>query len=128
MAKSRKAGEATNNFFQPLLDMDDVYSKAIRDTAPKEPAPGDNGLGDFFHGARTSAAHIMGVKRDGGFFDPGDERYNETVDNIAKGTAIASRYVLPAAGVTAAGLGIYDLTVGFGGAADQPEQQQLTLQ
>ena len=37
------------------------------------------------------------------------------------------KYVLPAAGVTLAGKGLYDLATQFGGAADQPEPNQLSL-
>lgn len=37
------------------------------------------------------------------------------------------RYGLPAAGVTLAGKGLYDLTVAFGGGADYQEQGQLPL-
>ena len=50
----------------------------------------------------------------------------------ATGAGIAAvnagyRYGLPAAGVTLAGKGLYDLTTQFGNAADYPEEQQLTL-
>lgn len=40
---------------------------------------------------------------------------------------MASRYLLPAGGVTLAGKGLYDLATQFGNAADYPEQQTLTL-
>ena len=125
---SKQGKEEGGNPFQFMLDFDDMYSKALRDSAP-DPAskPNDGGLGDAWYEARTMAAHVPGVDRKGGFFDPDDERYNKTVDDIAKGTAIASRYVLPAAGLTLAGVGLYDLTTKFGNAADYPEQQQLTL-
>jgi len=105
---------------QKLGEFDDMYSKAIRDTAPSNP----QGNWDNF---RTGAAHVMGVDRNGGFFDPADERYNKTVDNVAKGAAVASRYVLPAGGVTAAGMALYELTNQFGGAADRPEPGQLGM-
>ena len=116
MAKRRKAGDT--NFFQPLLDFDDAYSKAIRKTAPKK--PGDSPIDAM----RAYAAGFMGVRRD--YEQP---KGKETFAYPAvKAAQIGSRYVLPAAGVTLAGKGIYDLTVGFGGPADQPEPQQLTLQ
>ena len=38
---------------------------------------------------------------------------------------IAVRYGLPAAGLTLAGKGLYDLTIAFGGGADYQEQGQL---
>lgn len=40
---------------------------------------------------------------------------------------VASRYALPAGGITLAGAGLIDLAGKFGGAADYPEEQQLTL-
>ena len=40
---------------------------------------------------------------------------------------VAARYALPAGGVTLAGAGLIDLASKFGGAADYPEEQQLTL-
>ena len=40
---------------------------------------------------------------------------------------VGVRYGLPAAGVTLAGKGLYDLTVAFGGGADQQERGQLPL-
>ena len=43
------------------------------------------------------------------------------------GMNVASRYALPAGGVTLAGKGLYDLTVQFGGLADQPEPNQLSM-
>ena len=42
-------------------------------------------------------------------------------------TNLGYRYGLPAAGVTLAGKAIIDLTSAFGGAADQPEPNTLTL-
>jgi hypothetical protein len=44
------------------------------------------------------------------------------------GANVASRYALPAGGITLAGAGILDLTAQFGSSADMPEQQSLTLQ
>ncbi len=40
---------------------------------------------------------------------------------------VASRYLLPAGGVTLAGKGLYDLTTQFGGKADQPEENTLSI-
>lgn len=42
-------------------------------------------------------------------------------------TNIGYRYGLPAAGVTLAGKGLYDMTAAFGNEADYPEQGQLPL-
>ena len=43
------------------------------------------------------------------------------------GMNVASRYALPAGGITLAGKALYDLTVEFGGLADQPEPNQLSM-
>ena len=43
------------------------------------------------------------------------------------GANLGVRYGLPAAGVTLAGKALYDLTVAFGGGADQQERGQLPL-
>ena len=42
-------------------------------------------------------------------------------------TNVGYRYGLPAAGVTLAGKGLYDLTTQFGNEADYPESNSLTL-
>jgi len=42
-------------------------------------------------------------------------------------TNIGYRYGLPAAGVTLAGKGLYDMTAAFGNEADYPEEGQLPL-
>ena len=42
-------------------------------------------------------------------------------------TNIGYRYGLPAAGVTLAGKGLYDMTAAFGNGADYPEEGQLPL-
>ena len=48
--------------------------------------------------------------------------------NTTVGAAnVASRYMLPAGGVTLAGKALIDLTNSFGGAADQQEPGQLSL-
>ena len=41
---------------------------------------------------------------------------------------IASRYALPAGGVTLAGKGLYDLATSFGSKADEPEETTLPMQ
>ena len=44
------------------------------------------------------------------------------------GANVASRYALPAGGVTLAGAALLDLTAAFGGGADRPEPNTLTMQ
>ena len=43
------------------------------------------------------------------------------------GANVASRYALPAGGLTLAGAGLADLTAAFGSIGDQPEPMQLTM-
>ena len=62
----------------------------------------------------------------------GAETRNEYLQAAALNTAVgaanvASRYMLPAGGVTLAGKALIDLTNSFGGAADQQEPGQLSL-
>lgn len=66
----------------------------------------------------------------------GQHRFESTLEGAAIGGAMLTnagyRYGLPAAGVTLAGKGLFDLSyqVGahFGSKADQPEEDTLTLQ
>lgn len=53
---------------------------------------------------------------------------NAMISDTAYGVAnVASRYALPAGGVTLAGKGLLDIASMFGGQADQPEPNQLPL-
>ena len=56
-----------------------------------------------------------------------DARAQGYMDAAVMGANIASRYALPAGGVTLAGKGLYDLTAAFGNEGDYPEQGQLPL-
>ena len=49
------------------------------------------------------------------------------VSRILPAINTVPKYVLPAAGITLAGKGLYDLTTQFGNAADYPEEGQLRL-
>ena len=50
-----------------------------------------------------------------------------TANAAITGAQVASRYALPAGGLTLAGTALLDLTNAFGSAADTPEPNQLSL-
>ena len=56
-----------------------------------------------------------------------DARVQSYMDAAIMGANIASRYALPAGGVTLAGKGLYDLTAAFGNEADYQEPGQMPL-
>ena len=124
----RKAGNA-------FLDMDERYANAIFDGTG-----GDNAMKTFFGnvGMTSRAAPIKeldkffntSVYEAKGGYGPRDakaHRVGQAVDAGYMASNIAARYLLPAGGITLAGKGLYDLTVGFGGEADQQEPAQLPL-
>ena len=61
-------------------------------------------------------------------FDDSDPRHNQFVDSSIKNALVASRYAIPAAGVTAAGVGLVQLTQAFGGEADRPAPTEIAPQ
>jgi hypothetical protein len=122
----RKAGNA-------FLDMDERYAKALEDRLPDNPSiiQGLGGLGRVVpirdHKGVIPVYTDYEMKGGIGPRDPRAHRRENLHDNVILGANIASRYLLPAGGVTLAGKGLYDLTVGFGGEADQQEPSQLVL-
>ena len=124
----RKAGSAFGNF-------DEKYANAVFDGTG-----GDNAMKTFFGnvGMTARAAPIKELDRffptseyeaRGGYGprDAASQRVGQSMDAGLIAANIASRYLLPAGGITLAGKGLYDLTIGFGGGADQQEQGQLPL-
>lgn len=105
----RKAGTA-------FLDMDERYAKAIEDRLPSNPNV-VQGFGGF-----GSAIPIREMNP-----FAAESRKDMLIDSAVLGANVASRYLLPAGGVTLAGKGLYDLTIGFGGAADEPQPSQIVL-
>tara|TARA_Y100000356_G_C11169994_1_gene240779 strand:- start:170 stop:664 length:495 start_codon:yes stop_codon:yes gene_type:complete len=108
-------------FLRRFLDMDEKYADAVRAQKmfPMESTSIRNTL---------EGAPLREIVRQ---FRENPEGLS-TMDNyLDKGVHLASnvavRYGLPAAGVTLAGKGLYDLTVAFGGGADQQERGQLPL-
>lgn len=116
----RKAGTAINDF-------DKAYAGKIEENV-RSSMDNTGGLNDTLQGFRgtTSAVPLQDA-----FFAPDDPSLNSIQNvaaNAAVGTAnVASRYLLPAGGVTLAGAALYDLTNQFGGAADRPEPGQLGM-
>jgi len=109
----RKAG-------QYLLDKDRQYAEAVGKHIDPNKQPIAEmtravPIGDIFRNpmqADSQVEKLMGVG----------------MDAAVLSANVASRYALPAGGVTLAGAAIIDLTAQFGGGADFPEEQQLTLQ
>jgi hypothetical protein len=92
--------------------MDDEYSRRIRNRFDRKGMEAGNPIAvaeGMFNGA-------VGMSRT----DPDQNAF-------FRGANTASRYALPAAGVTLAGMALIDLAGQFGGGADQPEQGQLGL-
>ena len=111
MEQLRKAGAAIRSF-------DDAYSEKIR------------GMYDNANPAVQAAGYMVG----GGH--PSLRRAEPEGAEGIVGKALeygipavnaVPKYVLPAAGVTLAGQGLYDLTNQFGGVADMQEPSQLSL-
>ena len=115
----RKAG-------QTLLDMDERYAKAIEDRLPQNPNV-VQGFGGFGSAIPIREIHPFANEKTADKF----------IDAGILGANIASRYLLPAGGVTLAGKGLYDLSQGlyavadatpvFGGPEDGQQPGQLPL-
>ena len=125
---------------KPFLDMDEGYSGRIQGNIndPEsqrnvlEAAP----LRDIIKDYRDTDARINKVEQylkdnpgeGDSQFDVNAHRFQNMMNAGLFGAAnMGVRYGLPAAGVTLAGKGLYDLTVAFGGGADYQEQGQLPL-
>ena len=135
MEQLRKAGQAMRNF-------DDAYAKKVRGMYDKAPAaiavPGQVMSGTpIMHKPQISSKEQMrqpgytqGVPKDR---EPtaGEMFRHQAIEGTmavgVMGANFASRYALPAGGVTLAGKALYDLTTSFGGAADQQEPGQLPM-
>tara|TARA_R110002012_G_scaffold50126_2_gene129832 strand:- start:3382 stop:3789 length:408 start_codon:yes stop_codon:yes gene_type:complete len=122
----RKAGTA-------FLDMDERYAKAFEDGLPTNPnvVQGFGGMGRSIplrdHKGYFPVGSDYEFKGGHGPKEPGHYRRERIADNVILAANIASRYLLPAGGVTLAGKGLYDLTVGFGNEADETQPSQLPL-
>lgn len=107
----RKAGQA-------IVDFDTAYAQKVQKGIDPQKDP----IGEMTRGvplkdlfAPSQAENAKELAADIGF---------TTAVGVAN---VASRYALPAGGVTLAGKALYDLTTGFGGGADQPEPATLPM-
>jgi len=111
MDQLRKAGAA-------LAGMDRAYAnKVAGNIDPNQHPIAEMGsavpLADLFHG---------------GHADTSKEKVLLAAMNVGvAGMNVASRYALPAGGVTLAGKALIDLTAQFGGPADGQEPNQLSM-
>lgn len=116
----RKAGQA-------MSDFDRAYAKKIEENVFSS-MDGKGGFNDTLQGFRGTTSGVPLEDAFGAPDDPSMGYWQNKAANAAVGTAnLASRYLLPAGGVTLAGVALYDLTNQFGGAADQPEPGQLGM-
>ena len=111
---SRKAGK---NIFEWLGHKDEQYAETARKNFGE-----DRPLAMLLGGTPLNAG-VGDIRAD----TLGDKALAYGMIGGIYATNVGYRYGLPAAGVTLAGKGLYDLTNGFGTAADQPEQGQLPL-
>jgi len=118
MDQLRKAGKA-------LLDLDEKYAYA----ADRQSMPMASQIGHAVPLRQAinfveDPAIVQGGKADTSI----QGRLMRGAANTAiTGAQVASRYALPAGGLTLAGTALLDLTNAFGGAADTPEPNQLSL-
>ena len=126
---------------KPFLDMDEGFSGRIQGNIndPEsqrnvlEAAPLRDIMRDYSdRDARIKKAEEYYKDRPegygGNFIDFNAHKFQNMMNAGLFGAAnMGVRYGLPAAGVTLAGKGLYDLTIAFGGGADYQEQGQLPL-
>ena len=97
-----------------LGDVDQAYSEAIREV------PMFNNIGSGVSVRETFASPNEGVGWQ-------ERRGIDAMTGAVLGTNLASKYALPAGGVTLAGKGLMDIAARFGSPADEPEPNQLPL-
>ena len=121
MQQLRKAGKA-------LSDFDTAYAARIEKGVLDNMAnmPGPRGVLEGFRGM-TSAVPLKDTMKWHGAEDTKEYIQAAALNTGVAAANVASRYMLPAGGVTLAGKGLYDLTTMFGGAGDQQEPGQLSL-
>lgn len=110
----RKAGKALQKF-------DQAYSDKIVEMYA---GPKDKERGYMEHPVFGTLAG-MGAAYGGG--TPMSDRGGLETAPGAAYTSAAAKYAAPVVGVTMAGMAVLDLTARFGGAADQPEPNTLSM-
>ena len=119
----RKAGESLNNFDKAYAAKFDREPKGVVDL-----------MGMYGRAVPLSESYsAIGMSEYEAKGGQGPRTYREHQAGRAVGTGVfaanlASRYLLPAGGVTLAGKGLYDLIGQFGSAADQPQPTEIVLQ
>lgn len=110
----RKAGRA-------FLDFDEKYADMLFNPAKQNQfAQGTRGL------PLREVPGYTPVTDGAGNVMPSNAR-SQLIDMAYGAANVGVRYALPAAGVTLAGKGLYDLTAMFGNGADYPGQDTLPL-
>ena len=117
------------NVTDAMGSVDDAYAKRIRENVG---GLSDDNIHEFHEmgmadKTRATMGQLLGVKRSDTLFDREDPRYNQWLDDGLKHSLVASRYAIPAAGVTAAGAGLLKLSESFGGPADSQSPQQIQI-
>ena len=114
----RKAGSMLQSGGKKLLDLDEAYAQKVGESIDARRQP----LAEMTRAVPIK--HLLAPST-------ASNKLELAMDMALVGTAgsanIAARYALPAGGVTLAGKALYDLTTQFGGVADQPQPNQLTL-
>ena len=117
----RRAGDALTSMLKGASDFDRAYAKKIEDGIPFQKR------GIIAMGRAVPLADIY-KKDPTAQADSFVEKMGLHAMDAAVMTAnVASRYALPAGGVTLAGKALIDLTAAYGGAADQPEPMTLAM-
>lgn len=114
----RKAGNA-------FLDFDDEY--ALKADRQNMPAVTQIGHSIPLREAVDYAQDPMKLRGEGVDTSLVGRAARGAVNAGVLGANVASRYALPAGGVTLAGKALIDMTAQFGGAADQPEPNTLSM-
>jgi hypothetical protein len=119
----RKAGQSIDNF-------DKAYAAKFERDA-KGPIDGIGMYGRAVPLSESYSAIGMSEYEAKGGEGPrtrGEQRAGRAVGTGVFAANLASRYLLPAGGLTLAGKGLYDLIGQFGSVADQPQPTEIGLQ
>ena len=111
-----------------LGDIDEQYANKIEAGAMKNMERG--GILEITEGIRGFTSGVPLRDTWHGFSKTENRKevmQQAAMDLSVMGANVASRYALPAGGVTLAGKGLMDIAAAFGGAADEPAPNQLPL-
>jgi len=111
MGQLRKAGQA-------LADMDRAYANKVASHIDPQKQP----LAEM-----GSAVPLADVFAPGQADSQAEKVLLAAMDAGVLTANVASRYALPAGGITLAGKGLYDLTTQFGSSADEQSPNELSM-